>query len=54
MKDILLTDPDNADLRAYRNFFQEEVKRRSDRLMNYFMAAFFAAGLVFAFYFDTW
>jgi len=31
-----------------------EVKRRSDVLMNFFLAGFFVAGLVFAPFFDTW
>jgi two-component system sensor histidine kinase/response regulator len=34
--------------------FQFEVKKRSDRLMNYFLASFFLVGLVFAFFYDTW
>jgi two-component system sensor histidine kinase/response regulator len=32
----------------------EEVKLRSDRLMNFFLPAYFVAGLVFALYYDTW
>lgn len=31
-----------------------EVKKRSDRLMNLFMPAYFVTGLIFAFYYDTW
>lgn len=31
-----------------------EVKERSDKLMNYFLAAFFVGGLILAFFFDTW
>lgn len=31
-----------------------EVKERSDKLMNYFLISFFAAGLILAFYYDTW
>ena len=34
--------------------FQLEVKERSDRLMNYFLAGFFLVGLVFASFYDTW
>src|SRR5579859_6137336 len=40
--------------RQYTDTFQEEVKKRSDRLMNYFLAGFFLAGLIFAPYFETW
>lgn len=36
------------------NTFILEVKKRSDRLMNYFLIAYFSAGLFFAFYYDTW
>src|ERR1044072_1792808 len=34
--------------------FRLEVKKRSDRLMNYFLISFFFSGLILAFYFDTW
>ena len=42
-----LTDTQN-------NAFLFEVKERSDRLMNYFLPAYFAGGLGLAFYYDTW
>lgn len=31
-----------------------ENKRASDRMMNYFLAAYFAGGLALAFFYDTW
>jgi signal transduction histidine kinase len=31
-----------------------QVKHKSDRLMNYFLVSFFIAGLVLAFFYDTW
>src|SRR5215212_1278163 len=31
-----------------------EVKKRSDKLMNYFLISFFFAGLILAVYYDTW
>ncbi len=31
-----------------------QVKRRSDKLINYFLVAFFLVGFVFAFFYDTW
>ncbi len=34
--------------------FELEVKKRSDRLMNYFLLSFFAAGLVLATFYGTW
>jgi len=34
--------------------FRFEVKKRSDRLMNFFLIGFFFVGLVLAFFYDTW
>ena len=34
--------------------FRSEVKKRSDRLMNYFLIGFFFVGLALAFFYDTW
>jgi two-component system sensor histidine kinase/response regulator len=34
--------------------FRLEVKKRSDRLMNYFLIGFFLVGLALAFFYDTW
>src|SRR5687767_1042378 len=34
--------------------FRLQVKKRSDNLVNYFLAAYFLGGLVFAFFYDTW
>jgi len=31
-----------------------EVKKRSDRLMDYFLVSYFIGGLLLAFYYDTW
>jgi|SRR6185503_1054583 len=36
------------------NAFLFQVKQRSDRLMNYFLIGHFLAGIVLAFYYDTW
>ncbi|MCW3111233.1 MAG: arcB 3 [Segetibacter sp.] len=38
----------------HRIRLRQEVKKRSDKLMNYFLASFFAGGLILAFYYDTW
>ena len=43
-----------TDLQAQTTFFRNEVKRRSDKLMNYFLGGFFIIGLFLAHYFDTW
>src|SRR5580700_2495615 len=34
--------------------YLEQVKYKSDRLMNYFLVSFFIAGLLLAFFYDTW
>jgi two-component system sensor histidine kinase/response regulator len=45
---------EHADLQAQTEYFRAMVKRRSDRLMNYFLIGFFLVGLALAGYFDTW
>src|SRR5882672_2914843 len=49
MTDNELTASDNHALT-----FQFQVKKRSDRLMNYFLVVHFFVGLGFAFFYDTW
>ena len=34
--------------------YLEQVKHKSDKLMNYFLVSFFSAGLLFAIFYDTW
>ena len=34
--------------------YEDNVKKRSDRLINYFLVLFFFAGLYFAHFYDTW
>ena len=34
--------------------FEAQVKHKSDRLMNYFLVIFYFAGLLLAFFYDTW
>jgi PAS domain S-box-containing protein len=34
--------------------YQLEVKKRSDKLINYFLAGYFIMGLIFAGFYDTW
>jgi len=50
----LNTEKTREDLQAQTEYFRGEVKKRSDRLMNYFLVGFFLAGLLLARYFDTW
>lgn len=45
---------DDAELKQYTASIEREIKKRSDKLMNYFLLSFFCAGLLLAFYFDTW
>jgi two-component system sensor histidine kinase/response regulator len=44
----------HTDLQAQSEHFRAMVKRRSDRLMNYFLIGFFLVGLALAGYFNTW
>src|SRR5579871_1709972 len=50
----LITEKSLADLQAQTEYFRGEVKKRSDKLMNYFLLSFFAVGFVLAPYYDTW
>ncbi|UEG51235.1 PAS domain-containing protein [Ferruginibacter lapsinanis] len=34
--------------------FEEQMKKRSDRLINYFLMAYFLIGLLFSFFYNTW
>ena len=38
----------------YTLAYGKALKKRSDRQMNYFLLSFFIAGLLFAFFYDTW
>ena len=42
------------DYAAHRDKQTAELKERSDRLMDYFLAGYFVIGLVFAGFYDTW
>ncbi|HLA52915.1 MAG TPA: hypothetical protein VK618_06410, partial [Flavitalea sp.] len=42
---------EKSDYKAVR---QLEVKKRSDRLMNYFLPLYFLTGLLFAGFYNTW
>jgi two-component system, sensor histidine kinase and response regulator len=42
------------DFQTQTEYFHALVKRRSDKLMNYFLIGFFAVGLLLAGFFDTW
>src|ERR1700733_5274692 len=37
-----------------KSVFAFEVKKRSDKLMNYFIPGYFITGIVLAFFYDTW
>src|SRR5436190_12863367 len=34
--------------------FAQQIKERSDKLMNYFLACFFVSGLILAPFYNTW
>jgi two-component system sensor histidine kinase/response regulator len=42
------------DLETQTSLFHANVRRRSDRLMNYFLIGFFLVGIYLAHYYDTW
>src|SRR6185295_1715890 len=54
MTPLFNTLPADSALHQQAAHYLLEVKRRSDVLMNFFLAGFFVAGLVFAPFFDTW
>lgn len=39
---------------AYIKSFAQQIKERSDKLMNYFLLCFFSCGLILAPFYDTW
>jgi signal transduction histidine kinase len=52
--------PKNSHVSAQQTYqtikkaYQEQVKQKSDTLMNYFLACFFVVGLILASFYDTW
>jgi signal transduction histidine kinase/DNA-binding response OmpR family regulator len=54
MKTTLNDPPSDANLHQQTAHYHLEVKRRSDRLMNFFLIGFFLTGLALASWFDTW
>lgn len=38
----------------YHDIVKAEVKKRSDRLMDYFLIGYFIIGLILAGFYDTW
>src|ERR1700761_7784136 len=51
---IHISPQDQSELQIQTRFYHTMVKRRSDRLMNYFLIGFFIVGLLLAGYYDTW
>ncbi|MBN9385307.1 MAG: response regulator [Chitinophagaceae bacterium] len=54
MTPLPATLPADTGLHQQAAHYLLEVKKRSDILMNFFLAGFFLVGLVFAFWYDTW
>ncbi len=48
-----ITAPSGKEI-AHATGFEDEIKSKSDRLVNYFLMAFFATGLMLAPVYDTW
>jgi two-component system, sensor histidine kinase and response regulator len=46
--------PDQIELDQHKALLQQEIKRRSDKLMNYFLITFFIGGIILSFFYDTW
>jgi two-component system sensor histidine kinase/response regulator len=44
----------NSEQQLHTANIELEVKKRSDKMMNYFLICFFLAGLIFAIFYDTW
>jgi two-component system, sensor histidine kinase and response regulator len=42
------------ELQQQKAEFSLQVKKRSDKLINYFLTGYFVMGLIFAFFYDTW
>jgi signal transduction histidine kinase/CheY-like chemotaxis protein len=49
-----MSNTDKTELQLHTASLRMEVKKRSDKLMNYFLCSFFFAGLLLAFSFGTW
>jgi two-component system sensor histidine kinase/response regulator len=61
IKSMTIPDPSGVpasassnDLERQTSLFHANVRRRSDRLMNYFLISFFLVGIYLAHYYDTW
>src|SRR3954466_12775762 len=52
-KELIDADTDEAAI-ALSESLNDDLKKRSDRLMNFFLPAYFVTGLAFAFFYDTW
>ncbi|GAA4308287.1 hypothetical protein GCM10023149_02160 [Mucilaginibacter gynuensis] len=50
----MLEHTPTAEHSVYGNLLKAEVKKRSDTLMDYFLAGYFILGLVIAGFYDTW
>jgi len=50
----MLTQTSTIDYAVYSDTHRAELKKRSDELMNYFLAGYFVIGIVLAGFYDTW
>jgi two-component system, sensor histidine kinase and response regulator len=50
----MLVESSTIDYQLYENALKAEVKKQSDRLMDYFLAGYFILGLIFANFYNTW
>ncbi|HTF29890.1 MAG TPA: histidine kinase dimerization/phospho-acceptor domain-containing protein, partial [Flavitalea sp.] len=49
-----MNPPNRNEQQQYTAALQIEVRKRSDKLMNYFLGGYFVAGIVLATFYDTW
>src|SRR5258706_12725929 len=50
----LTMETTNSEQQEQTSIHELDVKKRSDYLMNYFLISFFLAGLLLAFFYNTW
>lgn len=50
----LISMTPHATYATMHDAYLDEVKRKSDKLMNYFLVSFFAGGLLLSIFYDTW
>lgn len=50
----MLGNIQNTDQREFERGFKDRVRKRSDKLIEWFLVLYFLVGIILAFYYDTW